>query len=154
MVEQGPLQRAPRQNCLLTRVKRTLMSFRFHLRWEPYAWSEMEKIDRLYESLKGKAMWYVCSLPRALTGNYRSPRESLTKLFVRKEPPSTVRRKLAEIRQKGQSNDEFVEKVRWLVTRAYPGTDLEMNCLLQKPFWGATANQGLHMMCLTELQGR
>ena len=69
MVEQGPLQRAPRQNCLLTRVKRTLMYFWFHLRLETYAWSEMEKRDRLYESLKGKAMWYVCSLPRALTGN-------------------------------------------------------------------------------------
>lgn len=33
---------------------------------ERCAWSEIEKIDILYESLKGKAMWYVCSLPRAM----------------------------------------------------------------------------------------
>ena len=79
----------------------------------------MEKIDRLYESLKGKAMWYECSLPSALIGNYKSLRESLTKRFERKEPPSTVRRKLAEIiRQKGKSNDEFGEEVQRLVTRA------------------------------------
>lgn len=48
---------------------------------EKYAWSKIEKKDRLYESLKGKAMWYVCSLPRAMTANYRSRRESLTKRF-------------------------------------------------------------------------
>ena len=30
------------------------------------------------------------------------------------------------MRQKGESNDEFGEEVRRLVTLAYPGTDLEM----------------------------
>ncbi|XP_061191756.1 uncharacterized protein LOC133199998 [Saccostrea echinata] len=93
---------------------------------ERYNWMETEKIDRLYESLKGKAMWYVCSLPKALTANYISIRDSLTKRFGRKDPPATVRRKLAEIRQKGESNDEFGEEVRRLITQAYPGTDLEM----------------------------
>ena len=34
---------------------------------ERYAWSEMEKINRRYESLTGKAIWYVCSLPWVLT---------------------------------------------------------------------------------------
>lgn len=48
---------------------------------ERYASSEVEKINRLYESLKDKAMWYVCSLPRAMTANYRSMRKSLTKRF-------------------------------------------------------------------------
>ena len=93
---------------------------------ERYNWTETEKIDRLYKSLKGKAMWYVCSLPKAMTANYISIRDSLTKRFGRKDPPATVRRKLAEIRQKGESNDEFGEEVRRLITQAYPGTDLEM----------------------------
>lgn len=53
---------------------------------EKYALSEVEKIDRLYESLKVKAMLYVCSLPRAMRANYRSMRESLTKRFDRKDP--------------------------------------------------------------------
>lgn len=79
---------------------------------EGYAWSEVEKISRLYESLKGKAMWYVCSLPRAMTANYRSMRESLTKQLGRKDPPFTVHKKLAEKRQRGESNDEFGEEER------------------------------------------
>lgn len=37
-----------------------------------------------------------------------------------------MRRKLAEIRQRGESNDEFGEEVRRLVTQEYPGTELEM----------------------------
>ena len=127
-MEQGPLQRGPQTKLLTYEGQEDIDVFLvpFERLAERYAWSEMEKIDRLYESLKGKAMWYVCSLPRALTGNYRSLRESLTKRFGRKDPPSTVRRKLAEMRQKGESNDEFGEEVRRLVTRAYPGTDLEM----------------------------
>ena len=80
----------------------------------------------LYDSLKGKAIWYVCSLPKALACNYRSLRESLTKRFESKDPASTVCRKLADIKQKGESNDEFGEEVRHLVTQAYPGSDLEM----------------------------
>lgn len=37
-----------------------------------------------------------------------------------------MRRKIAEIRQRGESNDEFGEEVRRLVTQEYPGTELEM----------------------------
>ena len=65
-------------------------------------------------------------MPKALACNYRSLRKSLTKRFESKDPASTVRRKLADIKQKGESNDEFVEEVRHLVTQAYPGSDLEM----------------------------
>ena len=65
-------------------------------------------------------------MPKALACNYRSLRENLTKRFESKDPASTVRRKLADIKQKGESNDEFGEEVRHLVTQAYPGSDLEM----------------------------
>ena len=37
-----------------------------------------------------------------------------------------IKRKLAEFRQKGESNDDIGEEMHRLVTRAYPGTDLEM----------------------------
>ena len=85
-MEQGPLQRGPQTKLLTYEGQEDIDVFLvpFERFAQRYAWSEMEKIDRLYESLKGKAMWYVCSLPRALTGNYRSPRESLTKRFGRK----------------------------------------------------------------------
>lgn len=32
----------------------------FEIIAERYAWSDIKKIDRLYESLKSKAMWLVC----------------------------------------------------------------------------------------------
>lgn len=82
-LEQGPLQEGPQTNwpthdgqddidvCLVPFARIA----------ERYASSEVEKINRLYESLKDKAMWYVCSLPRAMTANYRSMRKSLTKRF-------------------------------------------------------------------------
>lgn len=126
--EQGSLQRGPQTKLPNYYGQDDIDVFLvpFERIAERYAWSEIEKIDRLYESLKGKAMWYVCSLPRAMTANYRSMRESLTKRFGRKNPPSTVRRKLADMRQRGESNDEFGEEVRRLVTQAYPGTDFEM----------------------------
>ena len=77
-------------------------------------------------------------MPKALTGNYRSLRESLTKRFESKDPASTVRRKLADIKQEGESNNEFGKEVRHLVTQAYPGTDLEMQDQI-----AAEASEGL-----------
>lgn len=47
-----------------------------------------------------------------MTANYRSMRESLTKQLGRKDPPFTVHKKLAEKRQRGESNDEFGEEER------------------------------------------
>lgn len=49
-----------------------------------------KKIDRIYESLKGKAKWNICSLPRAtcMTSNYRSMRERTEVRFGRKDPLS------------------------------------------------------------------
>lgn len=81
----GLCRGAQRLSCLPMMVRMTLTCFLvpFERIAERYAWSDIEKIDRLYESLKSKAMWYVCSLPRAMTAYYRSMHESLTK---RKDP--------------------------------------------------------------------
>ncbi|KAK3098956.1 hypothetical protein FSP39_024662 [Pinctada imbricata] len=91
---------------------------------ERYNWSEQEKIDKVYECLKGKAMWYMCSLPKEMLRNFDTIKDGLMKRFGRKDPPTTVRRKLSEIRQRQESNEEFGEEIRRLVTRAYPGVDL------------------------------
>lgn len=87
-LEQGSLQKGPKTKLPTYDGQDDIDVFLvpFERIAERYAWSEVEKIDRLYESLKGKAMWYVCSLPRAMTANYRSMRECLTKRFGRKDP--------------------------------------------------------------------
>ena len=91
-----------------------------------YNWSEQETIDRIYECLKGRAMWFLCSLPKEMLCTFAAIREALMKRFGRKDPPATVRRMLSEIRQKQESNEEFGEEIRRLVTRAYPGVDVVM----------------------------
>ena len=101
------------------------MYFRFHLRDMRYAWQKMKNIVRLYESLKGKAMWYVCSLLRAFTNNYRFLRKSLTKRFRRKDPLFTVRRKLGEVRTYGESYDKLSEEVHRLVTWSSPHLEIQ-----------------------------
>lgn len=46
---------------------------------ERYVWLDIEKIDRFYESLKSKVMWYVCFLFRVMIVYYRFMYESLIK---------------------------------------------------------------------------
>ena len=69
-------------------------------------------------------MWFLCSLPRDMLRTFAAIREALMNRFSRKDPSATVRRMLSEIRQKQESNEEFGEEIRRLVTRAYPGVDV------------------------------
>ncbi len=67
-----------------------------------YGWTPCEKVDILYESLQGKAMWYVCSLPQQLTEDYDALKSCLVKRFGRKDPAGTMRRRLSEMRQRAE----------------------------------------------------
>lgn len=46
--------------------------------------------------------------------------------FNRKDPPATARKRLEEVRQKGESDDEFAETVRRLVSQAFPSVSIEL----------------------------
>ena len=83
------------------------------------------KVMKLVESLIGREVTVGQGSECHLTF-LRGFREALMKKFGRKEPPATVRRILSEIRQKQDSNEEFGEEIRRLVTRAYPGVDIGM----------------------------
>ncbi|KAI3370013.1 hypothetical protein L3Q82_024438 [Scortum barcoo] len=89
-----------------------------------YGWTGAERVDRLHECLRGVAIRYVCSLPEHIREDYTLLKEQLTQRFGVKDPPTTVRRKLGELRQGKESAAEFAEEVRRLVSLAYPGTDL------------------------------
>ncbi|XP_060758004.1 uncharacterized protein LOC132868818 [Neoarius graeffei] len=69
---------------------------------------------------------YVCSLPERIREDYVLLVEQLTQRFGLKDPPTTVRRKLGELRQGKETTAEFAEEVRRLVTFAYPGVDLQL----------------------------
>lgn len=89
-----------------------------------YGWTGAERVDRLHECLRGVAVRYVCSLSEHIREDYTLLKEQLTQRFGVKDPPTTVRRKLGELRQGKESAAEFAEEVRRLVSLAYPGTDL------------------------------
>lgn len=93
---------------------------------ERYGWDEMEKNDRLYECLKGKTMMYVCSLPQEMCNDFRALSGSLINIFGRRDPPTKICRKLSEIKQKEETNEELAEEIKRLVTRAYPTVGLDM----------------------------
>ena len=91
-----------------------------------YGWSAIERVDRLHECLRGAAMRYVCSLPERTREDYVLLVEQLTQRFGKKDPPTTIRRKLGELRQGRETSAEFAEEVRRLITLAYSGVDLQL----------------------------
>ncbi|XP_057691272.1 uncharacterized protein LOC130915330 [Corythoichthys intestinalis] len=91
-----------------------------------YGWSAMERVDRLHECLRGAAVRYVCSLPERTREDYVLLVEQLTQRFGKIDPPTTIRRKLGELRQGRETSAEFAEEVRRLITLAYPGVDLQL----------------------------
>ncbi|KAM3596786.1 uncharacterized protein V6R79_020929 [Siganus canaliculatus] len=92
-----------------------------------YGWTAAERVDRLHECLRGAAIRYVCSLPERTREDYVLLVEQLTQRFGRKDPPTTVRRRLVELRQGQETSAEFAEEVRRLITLAYPGVDLQLH---------------------------
>uniref|UniRef100_A0AAV2MLZ3 ribonuclease H n=1 Tax=Knipowitschia caucasica TaxID=637954 RepID=A0AAV2MLZ3_KNICA len=91
-----------------------------------YGWSAMERVDRLHECLRGAAVRYVCSLPERTREDYVLLVKQLTQRFGKKDPPTTIRRKIGELRQARETSAEFAEEVRCLITLAYPGVDLQL----------------------------
>ncbi|XP_038145914.1 uncharacterized protein LOC119786541 [Cyprinodon tularosa] len=91
-----------------------------------YGWSAVERVDRLHECLRGAAVRYVCSLPERIREDYVLLVEQLAQRFGKKDPPTTIRRKLGELRQGRETSAEFAEEVRRLVTLAYSGVDLQL----------------------------
>lgn len=98
----------------------------FELMALKYGWNGAERVDRLHECLRGAATRYVCSFPEHIREDYTLLKEHLTQRFGQHDPPTTVRRRLGELRQSKQSSTEFAEEARRLVTLAYPGVELTL----------------------------
>jgi len=91
-----------------------------------YRWSAVERVDKLHECLRGAAVRYLCSLPEHIREDYFLLKEQLAFRFGQKEPPTTARRRLGELRQSKETVSEFAEEVHRLVILAYPGVDTEL----------------------------
>jgi hypothetical protein len=90
-----------------------------------HAWSDEEKVDQLFTNLRGAAARFAASLPETTRDNYGHLKAELERRFDRRDPKSTIRRKLNMYRQENETNDVFAEEVRRLVTLAYPNSSWE-----------------------------
>lgn len=45
---------------------------------------------------------------------------------IKKDPPATAEKRLKEVRQNGESDDEFAETVQRLVSQAFPSLSIEL----------------------------
>lgn len=52
--------------------------------------------------------------------------EQLIQRFGKRDPATTVRRKLGEHQEGREASTEFAEEVRCFITLAYPGVDLHL----------------------------
>ena len=87
-------------------------------------WGPQQKLDRLHESLRGAAASFVYTQPEEVQEDYPQLCRELQHRFGRQDPPSTARQKLGELRQGKEAVEEYAERVRRLVSRAYPDVPL------------------------------
>ena len=85
---------------------------------ERFGWSDKEKVDRLFQCLQGPALKFLCGLPADVLSSYAFIKVRLARRFTNMDQPATLRRQLADMRQKpGQLNEEFAEEVNKIVVR-------------------------------------
>jgi hypothetical protein len=86
-----------------------------------YAWPVEEQRERLVQSLRGGASIFFSRLPQEVRTNYQVLLDRLMSRFGKRDPPTTVRRQIAELRQKkDESLEAFAERARELAVDGYP----------------------------------
>jgi len=99
--------------------------------WEPYkvqfdrvarryGWDDGQKLERLIEALRDKALKFFCTCPVQVQESYKRLVGKIGTRFGRKDLPITIRRKLQDIKQESRSLEEFAELIQELVTEGYP----------------------------------
>ena len=88
-----------------------------------YGWDDEERLDRLHESVRGRAAQFVYTLPRDHQESYGHLVEDLRIRFGGAESAGVARMRVDQLRQDSRSLTEYAEEVQRLTTLAYPGID-------------------------------
>ena len=91
-----------------------------------YQWSDEEKLDRFVECFRGHASKFITTLPLSVQDNFVRLAKMMEDRFNRTDPPTTARKRLEDLRQKGETDDEFAEEARRLVVRAFPTVNITL----------------------------
>ena len=87
-----------------------------------YNWTEAEKLDKLIECLRDRALKFFSSRSEAAQGNFNLLCYQMKERFDRKDQPHIIRRQLQEIKQDpDESIEEFAERIEELATEGYGG---------------------------------
>ncbi|XP_071136601.1 cilia- and flagella-associated protein 45-like [Mytilus edulis] len=102
--------------------------------WRPYylqfstiadrcKWQSEQRLYKLIECLRDKALKFYSSRPKLVQTNYESLCKKMEERFGRKEPPHIVRRLLQDLKQEQEESlEEFAERAQELATDGYPDT--------------------------------
>ena len=86
-----------------------------------YQWTDQQKLDKLIECLRDKALKYFSSRPTNDQQNYTVIIEKFRERFGKKDLPHIIRRQLQDIHQNSEETlDEFSERVLEMTIDGYP----------------------------------
>ena len=95
--------------------------FMFEIVAKNYKWSKKERLQKLTECLRGKAVDYLKSRPSKVRKTYKSLLKDLEKRFDLAAAPTVLRRQLTGTKQEETETIEtFADRVYTLVSDGYP----------------------------------
>ena len=85
-----------------------------------YNWDKQQKLDKLIECLRDKALKFVSTRQDSVRKDFDLLAEKLNQRFGNKDLPYTIRRQLQEVKQQfEESLEEFAERVQEMATDGY-----------------------------------
>lgn len=117
----GPLP--PRLNTYDGKMDWRLYLLQFERISKKYKWSEEDKLDKLIECLRDRALKYFSTRSKTVQNDYQAMCKQMEERFGRKDLPNVIRRQLQELRQlPDESLEEYAERAQDLASDGYPGT--------------------------------
>ena len=86
-----------------------------------YKWTNEQKLDKLIECLRDRALKYFSTRPDVEKQNFETLCQKMNERFGKKDLPHIVRRQLQDVRHDtGETLEEFEERVRDMAVDGYP----------------------------------
>lgn len=86
-----------------------------------YDWSPEDKLDKLIECLRDKALKFFTSRPECEKNNFTALCKAMEERFGKKDLPSVIRRQLQDLRQSPEEDlDDYADRARELAVDGFP----------------------------------
>ena len=93
---------------------------------DKYKWTPQERLDRLLQSLRDKALKFFSIKNKSGKGNYEQVCNKMNERFGRKDLPHIIRRQLQDLKQEqDELLEEYAERAQEMSTDGYPDTPEE-----------------------------